>query len=92
MKIYFYRSTFAVIVHVLCSSVVAYYFTKALLLYREKELSFPYLKIFLFGLSFWVWLHLLFDVALSLGFTFIMFLYFIGWYLYVSSIFYVDED
>ena len=92
MKIYFYRSTFAVIVHVLCSSVVAFYFTKALLLYREKELSFPYLKIFLFGLSFWVWLHLLFDVALSLGFTFIMFLYFIGWYLYVSSIFYTDED
>jgi hypothetical protein len=31
-------------------------------------------------------------VALSLGFTFIMFLYFIGWYLYVSSIFYTDED
>lgn len=90
LELYFYRSVFSVLVHILCSSVVAYYFSKALILYREKDLSFPYLKIFSFGLLVSILLHLFFDVALTLGFTFIMFIYFIWWYLYVSSIFYKD--
>jgi len=90
LKLFFFRSTFAVIVHVLSSSVVAYYFSKALLLYREKDLSVPYLKIFSFGLVIWVFLHMFFDVALTLGFSFVMFFYFIGGYLYVSSIFYKE--
>lgn len=88
LKIYFLRSIFSVIVHILCSSVVAYYFSKAILLYREDLFSLPYLKIF----SFWIWvsllLHLIFDVALTLWFSIVMFIYFIWGYLYVSSIFY----
>ncbi len=88
VKLYFFRSVFSVIVHILCSSIVAYYFSKALLLYREKELSFPYLKIFVFGLIVSIFLHLFFDVALSLGFSLVLFIYFIWGYLYVSSIFY----
>jgi len=88
LKIYFFRSAFSVIVHVLSSSVVAYYFSRALILYREKDLSLPYLKMFLFGLVVSILLHLIFDVALTLGFTFVIFIYFIGGYLYVSSIFY----
>ncbi len=90
VKLSFYRSIFSVIVHVLSSSVVAYYFSRALLLYREKDLSFPYLKIFSFWLLVSIWLHLFFDVALTLWFTFIMFLYFVWGYLYVSSIFYKE--
>lgn len=88
IKLYFIRSIFAVIVHVLCSSVVGYYFSKALLLYREKDLSFPYLKIFSFGLLVSILLHLFFDVAVTLWFSSILFVYFIWGYLYVSSIFY----
>ncbi len=90
IKLYFFRSVFSVIVHILCSSVVAYYFSKALLLYREKDLSFPYLKIFSFWLLISVFLHLFFDVALSLGFSLVLFIYFIWGYLYVSSIFYKE--
>ncbi len=90
LKIYFFRSVFSVIVHILASSVVAYYFTKALLLYREKDLSLPYLKIFSFWIFISILLHLVFDIALTLGFSFIMFIYFIWGYLYVSSIFYKD--
>lgn len=90
LNIYFFRSVFSVIVHVLSSSVVAYYFSKALLLYRGRDLSLPYLKIFSFGILVSILLHLFFDVALTLGFTFVMFLYFIWGYLYVSSIFYKD--
>jgi RsiW-degrading membrane proteinase PrsW (M82 family) len=66
LKLYFMRSTFAVIVHVLSSSIVAYYFSKALLKYKDKDLSFPYLKIFLFGLFISIMLHMVFDVALTL--------------------------
>lgn len=90
LKLYFFRSIFSVVVHVLASSVIAYYFSKALLLYREKDLSFPYLKIFFVWLIISVLLHLFFNVFLVLGFTFVIFLYFIGWYLYVSSIFYKE--
>lgn len=92
LKIYFFRSIFAVIVHVLCSSVVAYYFSKAYLQYQNKSWSLWYLKLFGFGLAISILLHLVYDTALTLGFGFIMFLYFIFWYLYVSSIFYKDEE
>lgn len=92
LKIYFMRSTFAVIVHVLSSSIVAYYFSKALLEYKWKDLSFPYLKVFLFGLFVSIMLHMIFDVALTLGFWGVMFIYFIWWYLYVSWIFYNEDD
>jgi len=90
LKLYFFRSTFSVVLHILASSVVAYYFSKALLLYREKELSFPYLKIFLFWLVVSILLHTVFNVFLTLWFSFVLFIYFIGGYLYVSSIFYND--
>ena len=92
LKLYFMRSTFAVIVHVLSSSIVAYYFSKAFLKYKWKDLSFPYLKIFLFGLFISIMLHMIFDVALTLGFWFVMFIYFIWWYLYVSWIFYNEDE
>jgi len=88
IKMFFLRSIFSVIVHILASSVVAYYFSRALLMYREKDLSLPYLKIFSFWLLVSIFLHLFFDVALTLGFTFIMIIYFLWGYLYVSSIFY----
>lgn len=90
LKLYFYRSAFSVMVHVLSSSVMAYYFSRAIILYRWKDLSFPYLKIFINWLIISIFLHLVFDIALTLGFVFIIFIYFIWGYLYVSSIFYND--
>lgn len=91
LKLYFFRSVFSVMVHVLSSSIIAYYFTRALLLYRWKDLSFPYLKIFSFWILISILLHLIFDVALTLWFVFIIFIYFIWGYLYVSSIFYKED-
>lgn len=90
LKVYFFRSVFSVIVHVLCSSVVAYYFSKALLMYRWKDLSFAYVKMFLVWIFISILLHLIFDVALTLWFGFIMFIYFIWGYLYVSHLFYSE--
>lgn len=90
IKIYFLRSAFSIIVHVLSSSVVAYYYSRALILYRNKNISFNYLKIFWYGLAVSILLHLVYDVALTLGFWMIMFVYFIVWYFYVSGIFYKE--
>ena len=90
IKIYFLRSAFSIIVHVLSSSVVAYYFSSALILYRNRNISFDYFKMFWYGLLLSILLHLIYDVALTLGFWIIMFVYFIFWYFYVSSIFYKE--
>lgn len=87
-KLYFFRSVFSIMVHVFCSSVIAYFFTKAYLLYKQENKLIPYLKIFFIWLSIWILLHFIFDFALTLWFSFIIILYFVVWYLYVSSIFY----
>ncbi len=87
-KLYFFRSIFSIMVHVFCSCVIAYFFTKAYLRYKQENKLFPYLKIFLIWLSAWIILHFIFDFAITLGFTLIIIIYFIVWYLYVSSIFY----
>ena len=87
-KTYFFRSIFSIIVHVFCSSVIAFFFTKAYLAYKKQNKLFPYLKTFFWGLSIWILLHFIFDFSLTIGFSFIIILYFVVWYLYVSSIFY----
>lgn len=90
VQIYFLRSIFSVTVHVLCSSIVAYYFTKALLSYRENNQRFPFIKVFFTGLFVWILLHAIFDITLTLWFSFVLFLYFILWYFYITSIFYKE--
>ncbi|MDD4151466.1 MAG: PrsW family glutamic-type intramembrane protease [Candidatus Gracilibacteria bacterium] len=89
---YFFRSIFSVMLHVLCSFVVSYYFSKALIKYRGLNLKFPYIKTFFFGLLVSIILHTFFDVALTFGLTFFIFLYFIGGYFYITNIFYKDND
>lgn len=91
LKIYFFRSVFSVMVHVVCSSVVAYFFSRALLHYAHRHLRWMYLKVFLGGLIFSLWLHLIFDVALTLWWSIVLFVYFLWGYVYVSSLFYRDE-
>ncbi len=89
-KIYFFRSVFSVMVHVLCSSVIAYFFSKAFIYFAKKELSINFIKTFFVWLFSWIFLHMIFDVSLTFGFSFIIIIYFIGWYFYISSIFYRD--
>ncbi len=90
VKVYFFRSSFALIVHLLCSSVLAYFFTLAYL--REKRLfTLRYIQIFCFWILASIFLHALFDVSLSLGFSIVMFIYFIAGYLYITSIFYKNS-
>lgn len=87
VKVYFYRSTFALFVHVLCSSMIAFYFAKWMMK-SGFDFSFSYIRVFLFGIFVSIFLHAFFDISLTLWLAFVMFLYFIGGYLFVTSIFY----
>ena len=87
---YFYRSIFSVMVHVLCSAVVWYSFSKVYLKYRCLKFNLNYFKVFFLWLFVWVLLHVIFDVSLTFGLSFMIMVYFIGGYLYVSSIFYKE--
>ncbi len=88
LKTYFFRSIFSVIVHVLCSSLVWYYFSKAYLSYRNNSLVFPYIKVFLLWIFWWVLLHAIFDIWLTLWMSIIIILYFLWGYFYVTSLLY----
>ncbi|PID86410.1 hypothetical protein CSB08_00300 [Candidatus Gracilibacteria bacterium] len=90
VQIYFLRSIFSVVVHILCSSIVAYYFSRALLTYRKNNLNFPFIKVFFLGLFIGILLHAIFDITLTLGFSFVILIYFMFGYFYVTSIFYKE--
>ncbi|MCD5380713.1 PrsW family intramembrane metalloprotease [Candidatus Gracilibacteria bacterium] len=87
---YFSRSIFSVMLHVLCSAVVGYFFSKAHVNYFKKSFNWSYLKLLNIGLFFGVLLHLIFDLSITFGLSFMIIIYFIGGYLYVSSIFYKE--
>ena len=88
---YFLRSIFSIFVHIFASFIVWYYFSKAYLDFKKNWDNFAYIKIFLFWMFFWVLVHSIFDISLSLGFSFIIFLYFIIGYFYMWKILLEDE-
>jgi RsiW-degrading membrane proteinase PrsW (M82 family) len=75
LKLYFFRSIFSIVTHLLASSILAYFFTKAYLLYKNNVFNINYLKIFIIWLFLSILSHLLFDVSLSLWFNFIIIFY-----------------
>jgi len=88
--LYFSRSIFSVISHILASSFLAYFFTKAYLYYWKKFLKKEYIILFFKWLFFAILVHMIFDISLSLWFNLILFLYIIFAYLFISYIF-IDE-
>ena len=90
VKTYFFRSSFSLMLHVLCSSVLSYLFSKVWIL-NKWIINWYFIKTFLIGITLSIWLHAFFDIALSFWLSIFIFIYFIGGYLYVSSIFYRDE-
>jgi hypothetical protein len=87
---YFYRSIFSLMVHVLSSALVWYYFSKSYLENKCNYISINSLKTILTWLFLWVFFHFFFDLSLTLGFSFVIILYFVWGYLYISSIFYKE--
>lgn len=85
--VYFSRNIFSLMLHVICSSILAYFFTKAYLEVKEKW-NRTFIKIVAIGFFLSIFLHGLFNIFLTFDFTFIVFFYFIGGYFYLTSIFY----
>lgn len=87
--VYFNRNIFSLMLHVLCTSVLAYFFTKAYLKLNEY-FNREFIKILLIWFFVWIFLHSMFNVFLTYNITFIIFLYFIWAYFYLTSIFYSE--
>lgn len=85
--VYFNRSIFSLMLHIFCSALITYYFSKAYLKYN-KYMSFWFIKTLFFGVSFAVIWHAFFDISLEIWWSFMMLLYFLFWYFYITSIFY----
>ncbi len=85
--VYFTRSIFSLMLHIFCSAILTYCFTNAYLKYK-KILSFGFLKLLFFGILFAVFWHAFFDISLELWRTFMMLIYFILGYFYITAIFY----
>lgn len=82
------RNIFSVFLHVLCSSIFAYFFSKAYLNFSHKKIEFIKFSFIWFLLS--IFLHSFFNIFLTLQITFIVFLYLILWYFYLTYIFYKE--
>lgn len=87
---YFFRSIFSVFLHIVCTSIISFYFTKAFLYYKNSSINFSFIKLFFKGLLLSILLHALFDISLTFWFTFVIFIYFIFWYIYITWIFYKE--
>ena len=86
LKLYFFRGVFSIILHILCTSILAYSSLRAF------EFSLPKkTQIFIIWVIASIGLHALFDIALTLWFSLVLILYFIWGYLYVSSLFYSEK-
>lgn len=83
--VYFSRNIFSVFMHVICSSLFAYFFS---VWYLKFSSNFKYIKMLFLGSILAIFFHSIFDIFLTLDFTIIIFLYLIWWYFYISYIFY----
>jgi len=86
IQTYFFRSVFSLMLHIFASSVIAYFFSKAYLNFTNNKIS--YFKTISIWIFLAIFIHFIFNFSLELWFNFIMILFFVIWYLYISSIFY----
>lgn len=89
IAVYFSRNIFSVILHVLCSSVLAYYFSTMYLKFKAN-FNLEFIKILFVGFILAIVLHGLFDIFLTFWLTFFIVIYLIGAYFYLSYLFYKE--
>lgn len=85
IQVWFFRSIFSVILHVLCSSIISYGFLQ---FYFWNQKTHKIILWVLVSFMVWVGLHSFYNISLTLGFGFVTFIYLIGGYLYIGSLFY----
>lgn len=85
--VYFTRSVFSLMLHIFCSALLTYYFARAYFKYW-KIISIGFIKSLLIWILFAVFWHAFFDLSLEFWWTYMMLIYFLFWYFYITSIFY----
>ena len=84
-----FRSIFSLLVHVLCTAVLANGFLKIYLSRTPyRIMSWTVIQTIIIALTLSVILHAIYDVSLTLGFTAIIFIYFLGAYFVLTGMFY----
>ncbi len=86
-RVYLFRFVFSLMVHVLCSSLFAFYFSRAYIRIGNV-FNFSYIKILFTGIALAVWLHAFFDISLTYWWSFMMIIYFLAGYFYLTGVFY----
>jgi len=84
---FFSRNIFSIFLHIICSSIFAYYFSKMYLKYKYN-MNFEFIKILFLWFFLSILLHSLFNIFLTFDLILFVFIYFIWWYFYLTYIFY----
>lgn len=88
ISVWVFRSAFSVFVHIICSAIVWSYFI-AWFVDFEKDLKLiKYAKIILIWFLASIVVHSIYDISLTVWFTWIIFIYMIFWYMYVTKLLY----
>lgn len=87
---FFSRNIFSVFLHIICSSIFAYYFSLMFIKYKQK-INLEFIKILFVWFILSIILHSLFNIFLTFWLMFFVFLYLIWWYFYLTYIFYKEE-
>lgn len=86
---FFLRNIFSVFLHILCSSIFAYYFSTLYLKYKNNY-NFEFIKVMFFGFLFALLFHALFDIFLTFQVTIFIFFYIVWGYFYLTYILYKE--
>lgn len=86
-KVYLFRFVFSLMVHVFCSSLLAYRFSKAYL-NNKSIFTYNFLKTTFIGIALAVSFHAFFDISLTYWWSFMMIIYFLVGYFYLTGVFY----
>ncbi len=84
---YFLRNIFSVFLHILCSSIFAYYFSTLYLKFKNNY-TFEFIKVLFIWFFLALFFHAIFDIFLTFNLMFFVFLYIIWGYFYLTYIFY----
>lgn len=86
---FFLRNIFSVFLHILCSSIFAYYFSILYLKYKNSY-NFEFIKVMFLWFFLSLLFHALFDIFLTFQVTIFIFFYIIGGYFYLTYILYKE--
>lgn len=85
---FFLRTVFSSSVHIVCTAIIAYFFCRALLSYREERSMLKYSGVLFLWFTLSIFFHSLFNISLNFWFGAVIFIFFLGGYFWLSGVFF----